>query len=109
MRMLNRWCPVDFISCVGMGIKYFCVSAESCFVSEGNPGSLFPAEGYKQTGHTFWGVCPAMMIVLNGYYYTPMMNLASNRTTGIVTKNIPMKSMMTPDLIILVMGTYPLA
>ena len=37
--------------------------------------------------------------------YTPMMALTSRSTIGIVMQRMPMKSMMTPDLIIFVMGT----
>ena len=39
--------------------------------------------------------------------YTPMMSLVRSSTTGMVMRMMPMKSMMTPDLIIFVMGTYP--
>ena len=39
--------------------------------------------------------------------YTPMMSLVRSSTTGMVMSRMPMKSMMTPDLIIFVMGTYP--
>ena len=36
--------------------------------------------------------------------YTPMMSFTRSNTVGIVTTAIPMKSMITPDLIIFVMG-----
>ena len=39
------------------------------------------------------------------HFYPPMTSLTSNNTTGIVTKKMPMKSIITPDLIIFVIGT----
>ena len=41
--------------------------------------------------------------------YTPIIHFTSSSTVGIVMKRMPMKSMITPDFIIFVIGMYPLA
>ncbi len=41
------------------------------------------------------------------HIYVPMTHFAMRITTGMVTNKMPIRSIMMPDLIILVIGTYP--